>query len=315
MPILEADVLGVLRDPLLHSIRFSVGPINVNAEEYDDVGDYIETGAITVKPGNESASKYYAQTNTLVTRAGDPPMDSDARTNMLHECTHAIADINKVKVTRLTDEVAAYLAQITYLLLVDPSPVVLRGLPMTTVMLQGMDMVKKYHLGEPAGHGAQILQSDITEYSNVIHTVSDYSYNPKEQSVADGVSLSDKQAEAFLRLQLKRMMTQLGDDLMRRDIDEMLTTKFSYSAHENWVTNDSELLALFQSYGSGGTAQKNAALKKLIHIFLTIDQPSASRYLPRVSTLKKGDNVSQLFQTIFPAAAKQALTSALQLSR
>jgi hypothetical protein len=42
MPITKEDVLQVLDDPKLHSIRFSVAPIQVNSVEYDKVSDYIE---------------------------------------------------------------------------------------------------------------------------------------------------------------------------------------------------------------------------------------------------------------------------------
>jgi hypothetical protein len=112
IPITKEDVLQVLGDPKLHSIRFSVGPIQVNSVEYDKVSDYIEAGAIDVAPGKASYSKYIPQKDTLVTRIGNPPLNEDARTNLLHECTHAIADINECDVTRLTDEAAAYLAQV-----------------------------------------------------------------------------------------------------------------------------------------------------------------------------------------------------------
>jgi hypothetical protein len=120
MPITKADVLDVARDPLLRKIRFSVGPINVNASEYADVADYIESGGIHVVPGNGKVSMYYPQINTLRTRDADPPFDLNVRTNLLHECTHMISDINQLNVTRMTDEAAAYLAQFVYLLILNP---------------------------------------------------------------------------------------------------------------------------------------------------------------------------------------------------
>src|SRR5690349_5801549 len=110
MSITKTDVLQVLDDPMLHGIRFSVGPIQVNSVEYDKVSDYIDSGAIEVVPTTKSYSMYRPQEDTLYTRDGNPPLDEQRRSNLLHECTHVIVDINKCDVTRLTNEAAAYLA-------------------------------------------------------------------------------------------------------------------------------------------------------------------------------------------------------------
>jgi hypothetical protein len=161
-------------------MRFSVGPININASEFGNVADYIEAGAIKVKPGKETYSLYIAQDNTLRTRKGDPPLDLNARTNLLHECTHAITDIHQLRVTRLTDEAAAYLAQITYLMIlapVTPKPPIGRGLPINNMMSLGMDLVAKYHLNEATGQGAMIAQSDISSLAQAIHAIPDYGYD------------------------------------------------------------------------------------------------------------------------------------------
>src|SRR5208282_836436 len=99
MPITKEDVLQVLDDPKLRSIRFSVGPIQVNSVEYDKVSDYIEASAIDVVPGKAKVSKYIPQRDTLITRNSNPPLDENVRSNLLHECTHAISDINKYDVT------------------------------------------------------------------------------------------------------------------------------------------------------------------------------------------------------------------------
>src|SRR6266481_3549050 len=120
MPITRKDVLDVLGDSRLRNIRFFVGPINVNSDEYDRVSDYIEFDAIHVKPGSGTLSHYYPEIDTLVTRDGDPS-DIRVRTNLLHECTHMITDINQYDVGRLVDETAAYLAQLAYAFILMPS--------------------------------------------------------------------------------------------------------------------------------------------------------------------------------------------------
>jgi hypothetical protein len=79
MPIGKEDILRVLTDPTLHKIRFSVGVIKINSDEYDKVADYIDSGAIKIKPGNDKVAHYYPQIDTFYTRAGEPPLSLDAR--------------------------------------------------------------------------------------------------------------------------------------------------------------------------------------------------------------------------------------------
>jgi len=318
MPISRSDVLEVVRDSRLHYLRFSVGPINVNAEEYDNVADYIESGAISVVPGSSTtASKYDPPSDTFYTRKTDPPLNFEVRSNILHECTHAISDINQVKVTRMMDEAAAYLAQLAYVSLINPSyekPAI--GLPMNNLVRQCMDLVAKYRLGEHAGQGVQILQSDISDLSHAVHAIPDYKIIPEnEMLVADGVSFSDNQAEKFWWLKAQKVMTEIGDNRIRKEMEEMLTTKVRYVSHENYVTGDAQLLNIFQSYLSGGENQKKTVTQKLFQIFPSIDQSSAARYWQRMSTLRNGDPVSQRFQSGFPVPVKELLLSVLQTPR
>jgi hypothetical protein len=316
MPIEKADVLEVLGDMRLRNIRFSVGLINVNSTEYDRVADYIASGAITVSPRGGNFSLYFPQINTLKTRDGDPRGNKNVRTNLLHECTHIISDINEVNVSRLTDEATAYLAQFAYLLLLDPavqaSPI---REPMANMMRQGMQLVEQYKLGKPAGQGAKIAQSDISDLESAIHAIPDYANIEKDKLAADGVALSTNQAEEFFLRQLSRLGNKLLDDLMAEDLKYLLTPKVRYVSHENYVTWDPELLTLFDLQASGGSKQKQAAQQKLFRIFLTIDQRNATGLLQRLLTLRKGDVVSERFHGGFPPQLKSSLLAALQLSR
>ncbi|MCW5746527.1 MAG: hypothetical protein KIT36_10050 [Alphaproteobacteria bacterium] len=317
MPIEKADVLAVLGDPMLRRIHFSVGPINVNSSEYDKVADYIGADAIQVKPGRSSVAIYLPQINTLRTRRGEPPLGLDARTNLVHECTHAISDINKCNVTRMTDEAAAYLAQIAYLLLLDPSitepPI---GLPIDNMSRLCMKLIDKYRIGRTEGLGAMISHDDVADLARLVHAIPDYAnIRENEKLAADGVSLSDDEAQEFYRLQLSRFMSQNMSRMDAEDVAQMLTTKVRGVAYENYVTWDPELLELAASYVRGGAAQKRATQQKLLRIFLTIDQSSATRLLRRLSPPSKGDALSERFNSGFPLPARTALLSALQLSR
>ena len=210
MPITKEDVLQVLDDPKLHSIRFSVGPIQVNSVEYDKVSDYIEADAIDVVPGKTKVSKYIPQRDTLITRNGSPPLDENVRSNLLHECTHAISDINKCDVTRLTDEAAAYIAQLTYALLLRPSlPEPPIGLPEDNMMRQCMHLVNKYELGSPAGYGAMIDQRDVADLARLVYAIPDYhDIDPDAKLAANGVALSGEQSEEFYRRRVQRLINQ-----------------------------------------------------------------------------------------------------------
>ena len=317
MPITKPDVLEVLRDPRLHNIRFSVGPINVNADEYDNVADYIESEAIQVVPGDKTYSIYVPENNTLRTRSGNPPLNNNARSNMLHECTHAISDINQAKVTRLADEAAAYLAQMAYLLLLDPGldepPI---GPPINNMMRQCMHLVKQYQLGKPAGYNKTIDPGDVSDLAKAVLAIPDYhDINPEQKLAADGVSLTGSQSETFYRLRLQRYLNQAMDDLIAKDVSQMLMPKVRYVTYENWVTSDSELLGLIDAQKRGADVQKQTARQKLLHIFLTVSPGNAVQLFQRLSGSRKGDIVSAHFQSGFSPSARAALLNALQLAR
>src|SRR5215510_7800206 len=120
MPIDKDEVLRVLRDGDLSKISFSVGAITVDAEGYRNVAAYIEAKDIKVVPGTEALAFYDGHSNTITTSAGNPQLDVGGSAQLLHECTHAIVDIDRLDVLRLDDEVAAYLAQLTYMRLKPP---------------------------------------------------------------------------------------------------------------------------------------------------------------------------------------------------
>ena len=317
MPITKEDVLQVLGDPRLHSIRFSVGPIQVNSVEYDKVSDYIESGAIDIVPGKGKVSKYIPQKDTLITRESSPPLDENVRSNLLHECTHAVSDINKCDVTRMTDEAAAYIAQITYLLLLMPSlPEPPIGLPLNNMMRQSMRLVNSYELGSPAGYGAIIDQRDIADLAGLVHAIPDYhDINPEEKLAADGVDLSKKQAEKFYLRQLQRFMNRDDNDRMNEEESQRLSTKVQGVSYENYVTSDEELQTLFDTYKRGGDAEKKTAQQKLLRIFLTIDQRTALQLLQRLLAPRKTDIVAERFQSGLPASERTTLLAALRLTR
>jgi hypothetical protein len=183
MPITKADVLAVLGDPLLKRMFFSVGVITVCAEEYNNVAEYIADDDIAVVPGTKSTAFYSGFKNTIETQAGDPPLDVADRSQILHECTHAIVDINALDVERVKDEVAAYLAQLTFIVLSNPKfdfgPTVhppVHGSPFGELMWSLFQVVRKYNLHNNKGFGAKISELDVWKLTRALHAVPDYAH-------------------------------------------------------------------------------------------------------------------------------------------
>jgi hypothetical protein len=183
MPINKSEVIKALNDPALGRVNFSVGLIKVNAAEFRKVADCISTGDITVTSGNEALAFYSPHLNELTTQQGNPPLDSSDRAQLLHECTHAIVDINEWNVLRLHDEAAGYLTQFTYLTVADnrpPLPLMPPvlppgvGSPQQRMFWTLKKIVLQYGLHETRGFGAAIKPDDIALLVEAIHAHPDY---------------------------------------------------------------------------------------------------------------------------------------------
>ena len=203
MPITKDDVLNVLDDPKLMNISFTVGNITVNHKGYRNVHDYIKEEDIQVIPGKENVAFYDGRRNTLITQIGNPPLQLPDRVQILHECTHALVDINGLNVLRLTDEVAAYLAQVTYSQIESPSSP-LRSLssvgasPMGKLVFAMLQVVQSYSLHTSKGFGAHINDWDLLKLTKAVHAYPDYVHvKASEISVGAGVPVKNNQMRAL----------------------------------------------------------------------------------------------------------------------
>jgi hypothetical protein len=209
MPLSKDDVLSVLSDPRLNSISFAVGPIVVNANAYHDVAEYIRDDDIQVLPGNEALAFYDGRLNTITTQAGNPPLNLADSAQLLHECTHAIADINNLDVLRLHDEAAGYIAQLTFMAVADPKPFTPRPAhtrlsPRQNMTFTVQELIQKYDLTSPRGITIQIDDRDIQDLAKVIHTMPDYQdVGLTMRSHTGGVPITHNQMRA-----LKAALTQ-----------------------------------------------------------------------------------------------------------
>ena len=178
MPIGKAEILAVLADPLLARMNFAVGDIMINAQQYKNVAAYIADGDIGVVSGRGALAFYDGNRNEIETQAGNPPLNLADRAQILHECTHAIADVNALDVLRLTDEVAAYLAQLTYMHISQPGPLPTgpRGpaRPMGRLTMGVNAVIRKYELHQPKGFGVSISDLDIWNLANDVRRHPEY---------------------------------------------------------------------------------------------------------------------------------------------
>ena len=287
MSVGKDEVLEVLSDWTIRNIRFSVGPISVNAQEYAKVADNIESEAIIVKPGSGNVALYYPQINTLKTRDGDPKNDINVRSNLLHECTHMITDLNKWKVSTLTDEVAAYLAQMTYMRLIDENVQAssVRE-PVANMFRLGLQLVTNYKLDKPAGFGAIITTTDIAALFRLIDAIPGYDDEPL---IADGVGITEAQ-----------MIIHAGNEQAR------LSAKLNYDA---W------LIGLAAKARSGSLRDKQSAYGELRSHFFMVYQPIATELLQRLSSRVAGDTLSEWFYTAFSQVEMNGLISNLKVPK
>lgn len=222
MPVTKDDVLKTLKDPALGRISFSVGQIKVNAEEFRKVADCIYAGDITVTPGTQSLAFYSTRLNELTTGSGNPPLDVADRAQLLHECTHAIVDINKWEVLRLQDEVAGYLTHMTYAVISNPIPLPADKMPpnlgpQARLIWTFKEIVLKYGLHEARGFGAAINPQDIARLVEVVHAhpeyvgVRDDEMTPKETLGVPGKHLEMERQRAMLAGKQDKTVT-LTDD-------------------------------------------------------------------------------------------------------
>jgi hypothetical protein len=290
MAIGKDEVVEVLWDFRIRSIRFSAGPIDVNVDEYWRVADFVKEGAIRIRL-TTGTNMYLPKINELRLRDGDSRNDFNIRSGILHECTHVIADINKARVTRLHDEATAYIAQLAFLKLLDPSyeAPAIRGVPLYDLTRMGLSLVAKYGLGQPAGFCATISASDIVDLGRLVQRHPEYSHvKDEEQLTADGVALTKQQAAAHAM------------QLAVRQVDK---TKY-----ENWL-----LVTMKLAQTSGGV-EKSSAYAQLRQHFFMVYQPVATVLLHRFSAIKRGDPLSERFYR-FNAQEKYELLGDLRVPK
>jgi hypothetical protein len=169
MPPTKQDVLDTLSSYYVSQIDFQLGTERISADNYSNVRQMVDIGRIQVNPGASTMAWYHPDTNTLDTQLGSSPPNIDGRALLLHECTHAIVNVEQRAVTELTNEVIAYIAQHVYLLLANPLYVVApNNAPWFNFFTETVALVKKFKLHKPEGRGARLSLLDYFPLRNTL---------------------------------------------------------------------------------------------------------------------------------------------------
>ena len=186
MALKEIDVLKALSDPLLQRMNFFVDSVHVRGTAYQTIFDLIKDEQILVVEGkNPNRATYDPRTDTLETQNVNPPADLFNRSILIHECTHAIKDMEHVTITQLGNEAAAYTAQATYLLLSNSKPLIPPGFGVVNTALA---LARKFRLDTDPGMGVRIPYDDIVPLVRRINSHPSYAAHRGLLSTANGIS-------------------------------------------------------------------------------------------------------------------------------
>jgi hypothetical protein len=122
---LREDIVALLLEPTVVRINFSLGGLSINGAGFGRVRTAILEGNIKLRVDSaqpDGSGAYYVHIGNRIfvdpsTFAFGIASRVDMRALMLHECSHALVDLCRaVATTILTDEAAAYIVQLIYLL-------------------------------------------------------------------------------------------------------------------------------------------------------------------------------------------------------
>jgi hypothetical protein len=108
-------VINTLCEPTNSVLNFHLGGIFVTPARFKGVADAIKAGKISVEIGGTGgfSAFYQSSGNTLTLGSTDLSTDSK-RALVIHECTHAICDLQGIRFRAVNGEAAAYTAQALY---------------------------------------------------------------------------------------------------------------------------------------------------------------------------------------------------------
>lgn len=196
MPLGQIDVMMAVGDSVLNKMDFFVDGLHVRGEAYRKIFELIRDDQILVVTGDtEGLATYRSDIDTITTQKADSPPDLFNRSILVHECTHAIKDMEYVQMTAKANESAAYLAQAVYLLLSDPNPTLPAG---WGVVKMAIGLAKQFGLDSDPGSGRRISYDDIVPLVRRLDEHPGYHSEQARMALANGISAK---APKFLRVE------------------------------------------------------------------------------------------------------------------
>ncbi|PSJ50778.1 hypothetical protein C7I84_28160 [Mesorhizobium ephedrae] len=186
MPLSDIDVLHALSEPVLQKMDFTVDGLHIRGEAYRKIFELIRDEQILVVVGdNPGLATYDPGSDTLTTQKGDSPPDLFNRSILIHECTHAIRDMEYVKMTAKSNEAAAYLAQATYLALSSAQPTIPAGWGVVEAALK---LARSFDLDSAPGARRRIRYEDILSLVKRLNDHPGYHSDSVKMATSNGIS-------------------------------------------------------------------------------------------------------------------------------
>jgi len=300
MPLAKQDILDLLSDRRLSRIDFWVENLHVKPQVWALVRDFIDREDIWLVPGEYPNNAFYNDGNdTLTTPDVSPPPSADTAGLIFHECIYVYIDMVSLKITSLSEEIAAYLVQHTYLLLVNPSLALPTSSDWLKFFQHCIDLAKAFKLHQPEGQGAKLSFYNIVALRlelNQLPSKDDYYRNLKSDtmSAANGVTR---------KIHVRH--------IEREPVDISIA---SPPHPVSFVLSDSLLIEILEKrYAANDVAGFGGRVKRLEQLFRAAQPSDARRLVPRISSRIAGDKVSMYYHDHLSTATRINLLGILKL--
>lgn len=271
MALTDDDVIVALSDSVVRRMNFWVDSVHVRGEAYTKVATLIDDEQILVVSGSDPNRAWYdSASDTLTTQKASSPADLDNRGILIHECTHAIADMEHATITWRTNEAAARIAQAAYLLVSNPHHPIP---PNHKYFLNGaIALVKQFGLDTNPGAGTRLRMDDVLSLIVRLDKEKAYHTDTTRMSMCNGVSKKDRK-----RIRLPKAT-------------EETTIEFTYSAKNAYrVPTDT----LFDFGGHNIKPEAEPALREAAAYIANLLGPGQRVYITG-HTDSKGDGASNV---------------------